>query len=308
MQYERFEKLVLLVGGAAILGALALTLTDGLPEVVELAAQGMLLLVLVAAARFGRRGGLAAAIIASAIYVVLRIPTLVAGSMSGALLLVIASRLAAFGLVGVVGGELCSRVRYLLAGLEGGSAIDDWSRVFNQRHAHRELLQARNRFARYREDFSVIVVTLSPSLFAGLRPARQRTVVRTAADLLRSDVRLVDEVSRLADGRFVLLLPHTPKAGADVVAARVTAGLRKALGARDEAVRVEVYAAAGDMSRIDGLITSIAEEDGDQATSGSYSASADSTSNPAEKSTDSAAASSTLSMSTAAVPEGSTKQ
>lgn len=309
MQYARFEKLVLLVGASAIIGAVALSMADGFPEMVELAAQGMLLLVLLVAVRTGRRGGLIAAIVASVIYIVLRIPALSATTMPGALLLIIASRLAAFGLVGVVGGELCSRVRYLMNGMENGVQIDDWSRVFNQRHACGELTKARSRFARYNEDFSVVMITLSPALFADLRPARQRSMVRAAADALRNDVRLVDEVARLSDGRFLILLPHTPLSGAQVVSARTGAHLRKTLGARDEAVRTEALSAATDLPRIDGLISGLAEGSDDQlVTSGSYNDSAERTVNPAETSASSAPASSTLSTSTAAVPEGSTKQ
>lgn len=310
MQYDRFEKLVLLVGGTAIAGAFAVSSSDGLPGIAELAAQAMLLFVLFAAARWGRRGGLAAAILVSAVYVVVRIPALMTGAEVEveATLFTIVARLGAFGLVGVVGGELCTRVRYLLAGMEGGTAIDDWSRVFNQRHLAHELTKARSRFGRYGEEFSIVVVTLSPSLFAGLRPARQRTVVRAAADVLRTGVRLVDEVARLSDGRFVVLLPHTPRAGADVVASRVAAGLRKALGARDESVRVDTFSATGELAQIDGLLGSLVEEPEDQPSSVAYSASAVSTTNPASASTDSASAASTLSTSTAALPEGSTKQ
>ena len=61
MRDTRFEQLVLLIGGAAILGALALSYASGPPESAEAVAQIMLFGVLAAAVKLGRKGGLIAA-------------------------------------------------------------------------------------------------------------------------------------------------------------------------------------------------------------------------------------------------------
>lgn len=311
MQYRRVEKLIIAIGFAAVLGSLALATAGDSVDPIEVLSQAMLLTVLVAATRLGLRGGLLAAILASVAYFGLRVPGLAGEPVSALAALAIASRFAAYGLVGVLGGEMSTRLRYLLADSEESSAVDEWSRVFNQRHALRELRKARGRCARYEETFSVVVITLSASLTAGMRPLRQRSLVRTAAEVLRNDVRTVDEVARLDDGRFLLLLPHTPADGAAVVAGRCGNNLRRALGASTPAVQLEFLGAPRDLARIDLLINTLAEQtDGfcQDSSSGTYSAPAASTSNPAPVSTDSAPASSALSTSTAAVPDGSTKQ
>lgn len=307
MKFTRFEQLVLGIGGAAILGAIALTLPSAPPEPVEILAQAFLFLVLVAAVRYGRRGGLIAAVIASAAYVILRVPLLSTGEVTTTILLMLTSRIVAFGLVGVVGGEAFSRMKYALARLAGESGVDEWSRVYNQSYLHNELDQACSRFARYGEALSVVIVTLSPALTADLSSARQRALVRGVADHIRSDIRMVDEVGRLDDGRFCVLLPHTPKAGAHVVVDRLAKGVRKSLGARDESVAVRCISLPEDEPGFRALLESIAPPTEDQA-SGEYSSSAEMHRNPAASSTLSAPGSSTLNTSTAASPDGSTKQ
>lgn len=290
MNYSRFEQLALLVGTAAILGSLALASAGGPLEAAEIVAQLMLVGVLFTAVRYGRRGGLIAAMIASAIYILMRAPLLVSGELPPQALLILIARLAAFGLVGVVGGEACSRMKYLLARLEGNSALDEWSRVFNQTYAFKTLEQARGRFTRYGDPFSVILVSVSESLFTDLRPARQRTLVRGVADHIRADMRMVDEVARLDDGRFVVLLPHTPRDGGLVVLSRLGKGVRSALGAREESVTLTCFGAAEDTVAIDALIDEIApsEGEGQDAESGEYSSEGASTRNPAADSTSSA--------------------
>lgn len=307
MKFTRFEQLVLGIGGAAILGAVALTLPSAPPEPVEILAQVLLFFVLVAAVRYGRRGGLIAAVVASVAYAMMRVPLLSSGEVTTTILLMLTSRIIAFGLIGVVGGEAFSRMRYALARLAGQSGVDEWSRVYNQSYLYNELDQARSRFTRYGETVSVVIVALAPALTADLSSSRQRALVRGVADHIRSDIRMVDEVGRLDDGRFCVLLPHTPKAGAHVVVERLGKGVRKSLGARDESVSVWYVSLPEDEAAFRTLMESIAPTADDQA-SGEYNSSAEMQRNPAASSTLSAPGSSTLNKSTAASPEGSTKQ
>lgn len=310
MKYTRFEQLVLVAGGAAILGGAAISVTSG-SEPTELIAQGLLFVVLYAAVRFGRRGGLIAAIAASAAYMLLKHPSLSTTPITTAELVVLAARLGAYGLIGVVGGEICMRMRYNLTKLEGRSALDDWSHVYNQRYIRATLEQALMRYDRYHESFCTVIVTVSPSVFAEMSPARQRTLVRGLADHIRADVRMVDDVARLADGRFVVLLPHTTAEGALIVRDRLVMGVRDALGARAEAVSARCLTLPADEDALRAFVDSIDDavaEDQADGESGAYSSSASSTLKPASASAFSASAVSTLNTSTAASPEGSTKQ
>jgi len=247
MKYSRFEQLIIGVGGLAILGSLVVSLKTGGPGFVEVVAQLLLFVVLVVAVHWGRRAGMYAAIAASLIYIALRVPVLSSSddlTMEGLVFMV--ARIAAFGLVGIVGGEVCSRIKYVFARFDDSNTIDDWSRVYNQRHASRAIEQARARYTRYGEPFSLVVITLASAITAEMTPQRQRSLVRAVANYLRADIRMVDEVGRLDDGRFVILLPHTPREGGEVVTARLAAGVRQTVGAKPESVTAVCMGAAED--------------------------------------------------------------
>lgn len=258
MTYKRFEQLVIGIGGIAILGTAFLSRSAGF-DPYEFAAQFLLLLVVVGAAHWGRKGGAIAAAIASFAYVAIRVPLIVdAGGLTTEILVMLLARIAAFGIIGILGGEICGRVKYLFATLEGASAVDEWSGVYNQRYASRQLGAAIARCRRYEEPFSAVLVELSSALMQDLKASRQRSIVRGVANLLRNDVRMVDEVARLDDGRFILLLPHTPKAGGIVVAERIAPEIRRLVGARDEAVRTTVLGGMEDAAELEALDVSIA--------------------------------------------------
>jgi len=263
MKYSRFEQLIIGVGGLAILGSLALSLQSGGPGLVEVVAQLLLFGVLVVAVHWGRRGGMYAAIVASLIYIALRVPVLSSSdnlTVEGLVFMV--ARIAAYGLVGIIGGEVCSRIKYVFARFDDSNTIDDWSRVYNQRHASRAIEQARARYTRYGEPFSLVLVTLAPAITGTLTPQRQRSLVRAVANYLRDDIRMVDEVSRLEDGRFIVLLPHTPREGGEVVTARLAAGVRQTVGAKPESVTAQCMGAAEDTVALAALNTELI---GDQA-------------------------------------------
>ncbi len=180
-------------------------------------------------------------------------------------LVIIALTISAYGLVGIVGGDICGRVKYFFGRYGESAAIDDWSHVFNQGKASELLENALARFARYGEPFSVVVVTQSPALFAGLRPTRQRALVRAVANHIRGDVRMVDEVARLNDGRYLVILPHTAREGGLVVTERLADGVRATLGANDESVTARCFSAADDAIELGSLAASIAPEPTDYA-------------------------------------------
>lgn len=258
MKYSRFEQLIIGVGGLAIVGSLLLSLQSGGPGLVEIVAQLLLFGVLVIAVHWGRRAGMYAAIAASLIYIALRIPVLSSSeNLTVEGLIFILARIAAYGLVGIVGGEACSRIKYVFARFDDSNTIDDWSRVYNQRHASRAIEQARARYTRYGEPFSLVLITLSPAITAEMTAPRQRSLVRAVANYLRDDIRMVDEVGRLDDGRFVVLLPHTPRDGGEVVTARLAAGVRQTVGAKPESVTAQCMGAAEDTVALAALNTEL---------------------------------------------------
>ena len=78
-------------------------------------------------------------------------------------------------------------------------------------------------------------------------------MLRAVATQIRGDVRLVDDVARLDDGRFLLVLPYTDKAGARIAADRVSQGVRRVLGKKGDSVSADVLGADEDLSAIKDL-------------------------------------------------------
>jgi GGDEF domain-containing protein len=250
MTYRRIEQIVLAFGALALLASVIAFAPRGVPSTSDLLGQALLFGVLLAAVRYGRRGGMLAAVAASVLYTVAHLPMLRTAEVGSAQLLAVGLRIAIFGAVGIVGGEVFMRLRYQLATLEGSSALDEWSRVYNERYLHAALEQAIERHERYAEPVSLVVIGLPTLATKGLSPARQRALVRGVADLLRGNVRTVDEVARLNDGRFTILLPHTPGSGGIVVAERLVGHLARHLSVSADAVMARVVSLPDDATGI----------------------------------------------------------
>jgi len=263
LKYSQFEALVMTVGAVAILGSLAIS-GQGSLVIEEVIGQVMMLGVLFAATHWGRNGGFIAALVASVIYVVVRIPLVTAqGGLTLDVASIILVRILSYGLVGIVGGELCGRIRYIFARLQDSSSVDEWSQVFNQRFITRAFESACGQFSRYQTPYSVIIIQLADTLLSELRPTKQRALVRGIASYVRNDIRLVDEAGRLDDGRFMVLLPHTPRDGAKVVAERLHRGVCNVLGAREDSVTVDVFGAPEDAADMIALRNSLAGPSGE---------------------------------------------
>jgi diguanylate cyclase (GGDEF)-like protein len=306
MNYRRFEELVIALGVGAVSAVLLLSIGGGITAQ-EIMPELLLLAVLVGAVHWGRRGGFTAAAVASLIDVAYTVPLLMnpAGTDWGTVGLLVA-RLAAYGIVGILGGEICVRVRHAFLRLEHEGAFDEWSSLYNQRFFGKQLDVAISRCERYSEAAAVVLLTIAST--STLRPSRQHALVREVAAELLDGVRNADVVARLDDGRFAMLLPHTPKRAAETVASRLRTSVRLLVSVPDSALAAVVLGAPEDLAALTFLVKQCLREADGQDASGAYSAAASSTRKPADESTSPAPAASTLKMSTAAAPDGSTKQ
>ncbi len=258
MKYSRFEALVLAVGLAAVAGSMFFGF-GGTFIAEEVIAQLLLLGVLFGAVHWGRPGGFIAALIASGGYIVLRIPLVIGErGLTAEITSLVVIRVVTYGLIGIVGGELASRIKYVFARLESNSGVDEWTGIFNQRLIVRAIETACGQHARYDTPCSVVIITLSPHLTSDLRASKQRAIIRGVANHLRADIRLVDEAGRLDDGRFLIVLPHTGQAGGLVVAERLRKGVCDALGAKQDSVDVRTLSTPEDADELNALRDALA--------------------------------------------------
>lgn len=311
MSYKRFERYAIAIAALAVLSMVAISARDLSRNASELVAEALMFVVFVAAVHYGRKGGFVAATAASVIYVLINVPSMtLAHGLTTQILFLITLRVLVFGLIGIIGGEACGRLRLFMTRASSAEIFDEWSRVFNQRYAHTALTRSIAAHERYQQQFTLALISLAPSVTADLGPQRVRNIVRSVSKHLRGDVRMVDEVARLDDGRFLVLLQNTPLEPGKTATARLTSGVRQLLGAREESVISRCLSPVTDAAALKALAEEIAPIDAshDQDGSGAYSSAGASERNPARDSADSAPGASTLSMSTAAAPDGSTKQ
>lgn len=256
MKYSRFELLVLGVGVLAITGTIAFSLSAK-PDGIEILAQVLLLLPLTGAVHWGRNGGLLAAVFAFLVYLIARMPLILGvGWTTGTIQLVLIHGVT-FGFIGIIGGELCGRLKYFFARSSESPSIDECSRVYNQRFIAQMLGALIGSWDRYSAPFSILTLELADGVMSGLSHPRCSAIVKAVANHLRNDVRMIDDVGRLDDGRFVLLLPHTPKAGAEIAGTRVRSGIRDLIGAKDESVVVTVFGCSEDSGALRALLEGI---------------------------------------------------
>jgi hypothetical protein len=205
LSYDSFDRVVLFSVAAALLASVALSVISGQFGAVALTIQLLVAFVAISAARYGRRGGSAAAIAGSIVYVLVQ--GLVSASSAGpsASPLSMAWPIAAFGVVGIAGGQVLTWLKYDPARFASANALDDWSRLYNQNHFISLLRAASDRFEDDGEKCCVAILHVSCQVTGEKRAAKNRRIVRTVAQQILSGVRLTDDCARLDNGSFAVL-------------------------------------------------------------------------------------------------------
>lgn len=245
MKYSQFQALALVIGAAAVLSAIAIGPIPN-PQTTEIIAQLLIIFVLAGALYFGRNGGFLAAIIATGTYVLLRIPLLTSQGLTSDLLVMLTVRVLTYAIVGIVGGEICGRIKYVFARMEDTALVDHVTGVYNARYAGTAIGTGVGLYRRYQVPYSVVILTCGMHDAITDKPKRFRTTLRHLANHVRNDIRVVDDLAHLGEGVFAVLLPHTPLEGARVCAERVKTGAEDLLGADAKGIAIEVFSAATD--------------------------------------------------------------
>jgi GGDEF domain-containing protein len=249
VKYRHFEALALVIGTIAIAASLFMAPSVS-PQAAEVAAQLLLIVVLAGALHWGRNGGFIVALISIVVYVAMRYPLLVSQGLSTDLLTMLGTRAATYAAVGLLGGEVASRIKYVFARLENDTLVDHLTGAYSARYAAEAIVSGVGQWDRYRMEFSVVEMRADSSAFAALKPARYRNVTRQAASRIRNDVRMVDDLAFNPPCTFLVLLPGTNEAGAGVVAQRLLPGVAEALGTAQSSITVNVRSAAESSSEL----------------------------------------------------------
>jgi len=243
VKYWRFEVLVIVLGIAVVVASIVIGPT-ATADPTEIVAQLLILVVLVGAAHWGRDGGFVAAIVATVIYLVMSLPAFAEHGLTSDAVLPVLAHVLTYAFVGIVGGDVCSRVKYVFARISGVPLLDEETGVYSARYAAQAITSGIESYERYQAPCCVVRVTAEPPVFAELRPGRRRTVLRQIAGALRGGVRLVDDVAYAGDGVFLVLLPQTDAAGAAAVETRLLRDVRELADGSERSITAEVLCCA----------------------------------------------------------------
>ena len=97
--------------------------------------------------------------------------------------------------------------------------LDDLTGSYNLVHFRETLSQEIERGRRYNHQTSVLLIEVRD--IADLKKADRDEVLITTVNFVKREVRLIDQVYRVADTRFTALLLQTPATGAQIAANRM---------------------------------------------------------------------------------------
>nr|MBX2823265.1 diguanylate cyclase [Gammaproteobacteria bacterium] len=116
-----------------------------------------------------------------------------------------------------------ARLTALNTQLQTLAIIDESTDLFNRRYADQSLQQEFERFDRYRDPFSVLILEIDrySEIVATLDEQSKIKVLQHVAGLVRQNGRNTDTVARYADAQFIFLLTRTPAENAVIVGERL---------------------------------------------------------------------------------------
>lgn len=240
MKYSRFE-LLAFIFGAGIIGVSVISAFRAGQEVPEIIALLLILLTLAGALHYGRNGGIVTFLIASMVYLVLKLPQISQVGLESSVVETVLIRLVIFGIVGILGGILASRLKYLFVSLEGHDFIDPVTSLYNANFFSNMVSKAIGQYDRYKRPFTILTIEFSETA-VGQQPPQVEKRLCDIGMAIRNNLRLLDEVGRIGERRFAVLLTDTPLAGGEIVRKRMLEALSRLTKSFGHEIPVEILA------------------------------------------------------------------
>lgn len=227
---------------------------------VEILGQALFVPVLFASLHYGRRAGFISALLAALIFIVAKFNS-DSIQMSTFLPEYILARAAIYGLVGIIGGEIASRMKYILIKFEDSALIDKQTNLYSQTYTIKVIERNVQKYQRYFRSFSIAIVELQHSKFDVFNWSLRKKMILRTASAIRDNVRIVDEVGRWNECSFYIIMPDTMTADAKTAVNRVQNLVLKQLGEtktfkdNDLHLETKVLTYPDDREEISGLIS-----------------------------------------------------
>lgn len=233
ISYTRARRLVLAVGLGVLVVIAGVTYARGVdPD--EVRATLLFIPIFVGFVFWGTRGGVIAGVGAGAVYFGLRYSDIQLVGYDRFLTLM-ASRLGAFLLFGLLGGWASRQLDASLTKLEIYDQIDDDTGLYNARFFVQDTDLETTRSKRYRTIYSVAVVDIPESLLEPLSRRQRQAILKELGRMLKESIRTVDRaVHGRASGnhRLAVVLPETGREGTRVFTDRFADRVADYLGRR----------------------------------------------------------------------------
>jgi GGDEF domain-containing protein len=233
IEYTRARRLVLLLGLLVLAIVAVVSYVRGV-EPVEVAATILYIPVFLAFLFFKVPGGLAAGILATGAYLLMRWPAIqIVGFDLFARSFI--ARALAYPLFGLIGGWASAQLEASLTKLELYDQIDDATGLFNARFFVQDTELEMSRSTRYQSIFSVALVDIPASAFTALSRRQRAAALKDLGQVLKHSVRVVDRPVHALDGELhhlAVVLPETAGAGAQIFTERLAGRLAEHLGKR----------------------------------------------------------------------------
>ncbi len=228
---NRTIRRVLAIAGISILGLLAATMWFRGVDRVEVLAAGLYVLVFAGVLAADVIGGSAAALLAAAIYLVMRLPAIeILGTGRFATLNLV--RLLSYLAFGVIGGYSWKLLKERLDKLESFDVIDDATHLLNARGLFDLLDHEMARGRRYDHTFSVVTLSYPADAFATVKGRKRRAALGAFGAATKDMVRATDRAGVVRDNRKVtvaVFCPETDRAGAQILIGRLGDRLNDAM-------------------------------------------------------------------------------
>jgi len=218
VKYRKLELLFLTLCLFAVLLSIIISFSQK-AQFSEILGQALFVPVLFIALHYGRQPGFLAATGGALIYLIARAQELNSLNLSTEDGQYVIARAVLFGLIGIFGSELATRSKYLIARLSGEEQIDGQTHLYSQTYLQKLLTRLFGEYHRYARPFSILFITLDwtkPS-----EASAREKLIGKVANIIRSHVRLIDEVGYLSDNCFCLVLPETPGQAAQSIYERI---------------------------------------------------------------------------------------
>ncbi|HDP69688.1 MAG TPA: diguanylate cyclase [Actinobacteria bacterium] len=216
-RYRSVSKLFLLLGTViAVLTSLILYFRG---TTIEAWAQILFIPIIAGAIYYGKKGGLAAALAAGIVYVLL-IMYMVKSQLAQIVTLSISLRVIFFIFMGLVGGLLFEKFKEEVRDLEEKVLVDKETGLHTTRYFITVIQQEVDRAKRYKSGFSLIIFQLDEEKIK-LSKRAEKKLAKELGQMLKQQTRIVDEIAYLNHGDFGVVLPEINKEGADFFLKRV---------------------------------------------------------------------------------------